>query len=74
MEVDIKLFGDLQEGRFTEEKSQLEENSRVIDVIEKYRLPLEKVALCFVNNSEAEFGQVLQNGDIVAFSPPVGGM
>lgn len=74
MEVDVKLFGDLREGRFKQEKSHLEENSRVIDVIEKFDLPLEQVAVCFVNNSGVEFEHVLQNGDTVAFSPPVGGM
>jgi len=74
MEVNVKLFGDLREGRFEQEKTQLEENSRVIDVIRKHNLPLDKVTLCLVNSNEAEFEQVLQNGDTVAFSPPVGGM
>ena len=74
MEVNVKLFGDLREGRFEEENTQLEESSRVIDVINKCDLPVEKVALCFVNSRVAEFGQVLQSGDTVAFSPPVGGM
>lgn len=74
MEVNVKLFGDLREGRFEEEKTQLEENSRVIDVIKKHNLPLDKVAVCLVNSREAEFGHLLQNGDTVAFSPPVGGM
>ncbi len=74
MEVNVKLFGDLREGRFEQEKTQLEDNSRVIDLINKHNLPQEKVALCFVNSCEVEFGHVLQNGDTVAFSPPVGGM
>jgi molybdopterin converting factor small subunit len=74
MEVDVKLFGDLREGRFARNTTQLEDNSRVIDLINQHSLPLENVALCFVNSREAEFGQVLQNGDTVAFSPPVGGM
>lgn len=74
MEVKVKLFGDLREGRFEEKTSQLEENSRVIDVINKYNLPLEDVAVCMVNSQQAEFGRILQNQDTVAFSPPVGGM
>jgi len=74
MEVDVKLFGDLREGRFQRNKTELEDNSRVIDLINQHDLPLENVALCFVNSREAEFGQILQNGDTVAFSPPVGGM
>jgi molybdopterin synthase sulfur carrier subunit len=74
MEVKVKLFGDLREGRFEEEQTQLEENSRVIDIINKHNLPLEKVAICMVNSRVVQFDQVLQNQDIVAFSPPVGGM
>ncbi|HVJ49051.1 MoaD/ThiS family protein [Desulfitobacterium sp.] len=74
MDVNVKLFGDLREGRFEQEMTQLEENSRVIDVIKKHDLPLDKVALCLVNSHNVEFGHVLQNGDTVAFSPPVGGM
>ncbi|AET68594.1 molybdopterin converting factor, small subunit [Desulfosporosinus orientis DSM 765] len=74
MEVNVRLFGDLREGRFEQQKTQLEENSRVIDLINKHQLPLEKVAVCFVNNHSVEFGQPLQNGDTVAFSPPIGGM
>ncbi|OLN29088.1 MoaD/ThiS family protein [Desulfosporosinus metallidurans] len=74
MEVNVKLFGDLREGRFEEKTTQLEENSRVIDVIKKHNLPLEDVAICMVNSHQAEFGQILLNHDTVAFSPPVGGM
>ena len=74
MNVNVKLFGDLREGRFKEEMTQLEENSRVIDIINKHNLPLDKVAICMVNSCQAEFGQILQNQDTVAFSPPVGGM
>jgi len=74
MEVNVKLFGDLREGRFEEEKTQVEENSRVIDLINKHNLPKENVAICMVNCCVVEFDQVLQNQDTVAFSPPVGGM
>lgn len=74
MEVNVKLFGDLREGRFDRQNTQLEDNSRVIDLINEHNLPLEHVGLCFVNSRGAEFDQVLQNGDTVAFSPPVGGM
>ncbi|HBV88867.1 MoaD/ThiS family protein [Desulfosporosinus sp.] len=74
MEVNVKLFGDLREGRFEEKKTVLEENSRVIDIIHQHNLPLDKVAICMVNSCQAEFGQILKNHDIVAFSPPVGGM
>lgn len=74
MEVNVKLFGDLREGRFEEEKTQLEDNSRVVDLIKKCDLPLDRVTICFVNSRQEEFGHILQDGDTVAFSPPVGAM
>ena len=74
MEVTVKLFGDLREGRFEEKTSEIKEHSRVIDVINKHNLPLEDVAICMVNSQQAEFGRILQNQDTVAFSPPVGAM
>lgn len=74
MEVNVKLFGDFREGRFEQQTTKIAENSRVIDVITQHNLPLEDVAVCLVNNRAAEFDDALQNGDTVAFSPPVGGM
>jgi len=74
MEVKVKLFGDLREGRFAEDQTELEENSRVMDIMNKHNLPQDKVAICVVNSRVVEFDQVVQNHDTVAFSPPVGGM
>ncbi|HZK54449.1 MAG TPA: MoaD/ThiS family protein [Desulfosporosinus sp.] len=74
MEVNVKLFGDLREGRFEEEKTQLEVNCCVMDVITMHDLPLDKVAICMVNNCVVGFDRVLQDQDIVAISPSVGGM
>lgn len=74
MEVNVKLFGDLREGRFEEEKTQLEVNCCVMDVITMHDLPLDQVAICMVNNCVVGFDRVLQDQDIVAISPSVGGM
>lgn len=73
MEVNVKLFADLREGRFKAETAKLEDNSHVIDVIKKYNLPLEEVAICFVNGCDADNDYVLHNGDTVSLFPPVGG-
>lgn len=74
MEVKVKLFGDLREGRFKEEQTHLEDNCSVRDIMNKHNIPLENVAICMVNSRVVEFDQVVQNQDTVAFSPPVGGM
>jgi len=73
MQVDVKLFASLRDGNFKERETELKDNSRVIDVINKYDIPLEKMAICFVNGHDADNDQVLHNGDTVSLFPPVGG-
>jgi sulfur carrier protein len=73
MEVNVKLFASLREGRFKSQKTELDENSRVHDVIEKYELPFEEVAICYVNGRDADNDHVLKDGDTVSLFPPVGG-
>lgn len=73
MKVNVKLFATLRDGRFKEKATHLEENSRVLDVINKYELPMDEVSICLVNGRDADTNQVLQNGDTVSIFPPVGG-
>jgi sulfur carrier protein len=73
MEVNVKLFATLREGRFKVEKTELTDNSRVVDVIQKYDIPLEEVAICYVNGRDADNDHMLKNGDTVSLFPPVGG-
>lgn len=73
MQVNVKLFATLREGRFKTEKAELEDNSSVLDVIEKFDLPLEEVAICYVNGRDADNEHVLKDGDTVSLFPPVGG-
>jgi sulfur carrier protein len=73
MKVNVKLFAALREGRFNTEIADLEDGSSIHDVIKKYELPYEKVAICFVNGRDADNEHVLKNGDTVSLFPPVGG-
>lgn len=73
MQVNVKLFATLRDGRFREQKTEIADNGRVLDVIEKYNLPIEEVAICMVNGRDADKEQVLHSGDTVSIFPPVGG-
>lgn len=73
MQVNVKLFASLREGRFKTEVADFDSNSRVIDVMNKYNLPPEEVAICLVNGRDADNEHILQNGDTVSLFPPVGG-
>lgn len=73
MQVNVKLFATLRDGRFKIKRTELEDQSRVIDVIKKCDLPLKEVAICLVNGRDADSDYLLQEGDTVAIFPPVGG-
>jgi len=73
MEIKVKLFATLREGRFREQILNMKENSRVIDIVRKYNIPSEEIAICLVNGRNADQLQSLKTGDIVSLFPPVGG-
>lgn len=73
MEINVKLFATLRDGRFKEEKANMNENTQVSDVISKYNIPKEEVKICLVNGRDADLNQTLKNGDTLSLSPPVGG-
>ncbi|MGE5380769.1 MAG: MoaD/ThiS family protein [Methylocystaceae bacterium] len=73
MQVDVKLFATLRDGRFKVKRTELVEPCRVIDVINRYKLPLKEVAICLVNGRDADSNYLLQEGDTVSIFPPVGG-
>lgn len=73
MEVNVKLFATLRDGRFKEEKADVHENTQVKDVISRYNIPEKEVKICLVNGRDAGFDQKLNNGDTLSLFPPVGG-
>lgn len=52
---------------------QLAEGTTVRDVIKQYGIPEEEVFSSLVNGLHKPFDTILQDGDRVAFFPPVGG-
>lgn len=73
MEVNVKLFTGSQEGQYDISKTKLADNSRIIDVINKYGLPEEEVDICYINGLDANKDQILHNGDTVFLYPKIGG-
>lgn len=73
MEVNVKLFATLREGRFKEEKTKVQDNIQVKDVINKYDIPMEEVKICLINGKDADINQSLKNGDTLSIFPPIGG-
>lgn len=73
MQITIKLFASLLIGRFRKEVWEMHAGSTVADILVKLNLLPQGVALLRVNGRDALDEQVLQDGDIIALFPPMGG-
>jgi len=73
LQVTVKLFAELREGRFEVENSEVADQSRVTDVVQSLNIPPDQVKICLVNGRDAGTDYVIQNGDTVSLFPAVGG-
>lgn len=73
MQVTVKLFATLRQGRFDIDKFDLPPLTKVIDVIQRIGILQKEVALIFINGRHGDFASELHEGDTLAMFPPVGG-
>jgi len=73
MQVTVKLFATLRQGRFDIDKFDLPPQTKVIDVIQRIGIPQKEVTLIFINGRHGDFSSELHEGDTLAMFPPVGG-
>ncbi len=52
---------------------EMDENSRIRDVVDRLKLPQKTIKLIFVNGVHAKLDTILTDGDRVGLFPPVGG-
>lgn len=71
LEVQIKLFATLRQGRFKTETQELPVGTQVKKVLEKLSLQQQEVAILLVNGQVVQNHHVLKAGDTVALFPPV---
>jgi molybdopterin converting factor small subunit len=73
MQVTVKLFATLRQGRFDIDTLDLNPGATVGDVVQEFGIPEKEVTLIFINGRHADFTSVLHGGDTLAMFPPVGG-
>jgi len=73
MKITVKLFATLRDfGPEIQEKS-VPENSNVESVVKSLNLPKDIPLLTIVNGVHTSLQATLQEGDVLALFPPVGG-
>jgi len=73
MNIKLRLFATLREGRGKEIVFEVPDNTKVIEVMDRYNIPREEVAILLVNGRDAAFEQMLKDWDTISVFPPVGG-
>ncbi|NHB67470.1 MoaD/ThiS family protein [Perlabentimonas gracilis] len=73
MQIKVKLFATLREGREREQIMDVASDITPSDIIKKLNIPLEDVAILFVNGRNGLMDQHLNDGDTLSIFPPVGG-
>lgn len=73
MQVTVKLFAQLRNGRFKVDSMGLNDQARVTDVVEALVIPPEEVAHCLVNGHDISLNSIIKDGDTIALFPAIGG-
>jgi sulfur-carrier protein len=73
MRVTVRLYANLREGHAAEEFMELQPGTSVSGIINTLKIPESTVTLIFINGCHAAPDTLLNDGDIVALFPPIGG-
>lgn len=73
MKITIKLFATLRQGRFKVEEQELPAGTTVVNVIDKLSIPHTELGIIFLNGKHTELDTILNEQDVLAVFPPVGG-
>jgi sulfur-carrier protein len=73
MQIKVRLFATLREGRGKELFLDFDEKAAPADVFGILNIPLKEVAILMVNGLDARADHELKDGDTVSIFPPIGG-
>ena len=73
MKIKLKLFATLRNDRFDEMELDVEKGSTIDCLFDRFKLKQDDVAIIFINGRHADYSAFLNDGDDVAFFPPIGG-
>lgn len=73
MQIKVRLFATLRNGRGKELFTELQENGTVRDIISLLDIPESEVAILLINGRDGALDRPLLETDVVSIFPPVGG-
>lgn len=73
MQVTVKLFATFRSGRFSIETRDCRPGTKVGQIVEELGIPKEELGIILVNSRHVDLEYQLQDGDVLALFPLVGG-
>ena len=73
MDIEVRLFATLRQGREKKQIIEITEGTRLSQIIEGFGICERDIAILLVNGRNVDSNFEPSNGDVVALFPPVGG-
>ncbi len=73
MLIEVKLFAFFREGRFLKKEMEFSAGTTVGYVVDTLGIDRDEVGVLMINSRHCDFDTILQNGDVLAIFPVVGG-
>jgi molybdopterin converting factor small subunit len=73
MDIKVRLFATLRDGRGKELMLKLDEKPNVEMVLKELEIDERDVAILLINGRDGAMDRILTEGDVVSLFPPVGG-
>ena len=71
--IEVRFFSTLREGRGKIAEVPAEEASSALDLLRRFEIPAEEVAILLINGFHSKPGDAVKDGDVISLFPPVGG-
>ena len=73
MDIRVKLFATLREGRGKEVLIEAPAKAKVCDILASLKIDIKDVAILLVNGRDGKPEQELSENDLLSIFPPIGG-
>ncbi len=71
--IEVRFFATLRQGRGKITEIPAEEVSTAGDILRRFEIPAEEVAILLINGFHSKPENPVKDGDIISLFPPVGG-
>lgn len=73
MKITVKLFAYFRDNRFAVEVREYPENTLVGDIIDELGIDRDEIGITMINSRHCQFETTVQQKDILAIFPVIGG-